>query len=751
MATPSETLATAQVHLQAGRLPEAEAIFQEVLTVEPHHATCLHGLGLIAFRRLEWARAVDLLELAVRYNPDNAHAHAQLAAALQNNAQPDEALKHFERALASRPDDPETHHNMGMTLRVLGRLEEAAEHYRRALDLRPNYPEAHAAFGVVMLALGRPEEAIVSLRRALALRPEDPDSHNDLGVVLMDQGRPEEAIARYEQALALRPDYTEAHFNYGTALTHEGRFDEAVVRFQRVLALKPDHVDALLKLSGAFGTLLRREDAVESLERALKIKPDIPLLRIGLCMAQLPILYRDVAEIAACRLRYEECLTRLSGDFDQGRVEGDLAAAVGSSHPFYLAYQGYNDRDLQRVYGTLMCRAVARSYPDVQLPAAPGPGEKVRVGIVAGLFRNHTVWKLLIKGWLTQLDLQKFQVFGYHTAAQQDGETERARKLCDRFVQGPLSVGRWREEIGKDAPHVLIYPDIGMDPGAGQLGAQRLAPVQCLSWGHPNTSGYPTMDYFLSSELMEPRDGDDHYVERLVRLPNLGLYYEPLEVPSMEVDRAQLGLRSDAIVYWSGQSLFKYLPQYDEIYPRIAREVGNCQFAFIRFHAGSEVTRTFRSRLEQAFAAFGLNAADHCVFLPRLPTEVFVAAVGVCDVVLDVPTWSGGNTTLEGLAHDTPIVTWPGPLMRGRHTAAILRRMGIAETIADTIDDYVAISVRLAHDSSWRTSVKQRMAATKGGVYRDRAYISALEDFLWSTAHGEALPRDPARSGQVLE
>ena len=47
--------------------------------------------------------------------------------------------------------------------------------------------------------------------------------------------------------------------------------------------------------------------------------------------------------------------------------------------------------------------------------------------------------------------------------ALQDGATEKARKLCDRFVQGPLPVRRWREEIVKDASHVLIYPDIGMD------------------------------------------------------------------------------------------------------------------------------------------------------------------------------------------------------------------------------------------------------------------------------------------------
>src|SRR5262249_28988235 len=141
----------------------------------------------------------------------------------------------------------------------------------------------------------------------------------------------------------------------------------------------------------------------------------------------------------------------------------------------------------------------------------------------------------------------------------------------DRFVQGPLPLDRWRQEILADAPHLLIYPGVGMDPISAQLAAQRLAPVQCNSWGHPDTSGFPTLDYYLSSDLMEPPDGQDHYTERLVRLPNLSIYSEPIEQPPASITRQDLGLRSTAIVYWCGQSLFKYLPQFDEVFPRIAR------------------------------------------------------------------------------------------------------------------------------------------------------------------------------------
>src|SRR5262249_50844727 len=150
---------------------------------------------------------------------------------------------------------------------------------------------------------------------------------------------------------------------------------------------------------------------------------------------------------------------------------------------------------------------------------------------------------------------------------QQDAETKILASFCDRFVQGPLTIERWREAILGDAPHVLIYPEVGMDPVAVLLAAQRLAPTQCNSWGHPETSGFPTIDYFLSIDLMAPPDVQEYYRGELVRLPILSAYLDPLAPPAISLDRSELGLRETAVVYWCGQSLYKYLPQFDQVFP----------------------------------------------------------------------------------------------------------------------------------------------------------------------------------------
>jgi predicted O-linked N-acetylglucosamine transferase (SPINDLY family) len=235
---------------------------------------------------------------------------------------------------------------------------------------------------------------------------------------------------------------------------------------------------------------------------------------------------------------------------------------------------------------------------------------------------------------------------------------------------------------------------------------------------------------------MEPPDAETFYTEKLVRLPNLSIYYDSSDAEPVDVTREELGLRPNATAFWSGQSLFKYLPQYDDALVRIAREVGDCQIVFLRHFGAPRNTAMLRERLTRAFAAAGMRADDHCIFLDRMSQSKFVAAAGLCDVFLDSIGWSGCNSALECLSQALPIVTFEGKTMRGRHCAAILRMLDVSETIATTIDDYVAIAARLGQDRQFRQTISARMAANRSKVYRDRASVTALEDFIERSVRG---------------
>lgn len=608
-----------------------------------------------------------------------------------------------------------------------GRSAKAEELCRAIHEIDPNHPGALQVLSLVAHERGNLDRAAELLRRAIVLDPARAASHNNLGVVLCKMGRCSDGIASYRRAIALDPAYAVAHSNLGAAYTGESRPEEAIVECEKAIELQPDYADAHYNLATAYHRQGRWKEAVAQFETALRVNPNHVDAKFALCMAELPVLFDDEPEIASRRDAYAR---RLQAFVDgQGRL-ADLAGGVGTAQPFQLAYQGRNDRELQSLYGAFVCRVMADRYPASGMAAPALPGERVRVGIVSGYFRRHSNWKIPIKGWVSQIDRSRFEVFGYHTGTTRDRETDAAAALCDRFVQGPLAIDDWRRVILSDAPHVLIYPEIGMDPVAVKLAAQRLAPVQCNSWGHPETSGFPTIDYYLSSELMEPADAQSHYSERLVSLPNLSVFYESAATEPAVVSWAERGLRPSGKVFWCGQSLFKYLPRFDIVFPRIAREVGDCQFAFIHFPGGAHIRTLFERRLDWAFGEAGLKSAEYCVILPHLDPGSFAALMQRSDVVLDTIGWSGCNSTLESLQFDLPSVTMPGTLMRSRHTMAIFSMMNIPQVIANTVDEYIEIAVRLAKDDVWRTEIRNAIAANKHRLYCDRACVAALEDFL---------------------
>jgi tetratricopeptide (TPR) repeat protein len=641
----------------------------------------------------------------------------------------------------------------------LGRWNEAESLYKQIVQILPNLElEAEqdslkhqenliaiiTNLGTVLRQQGKLEEAAQTYRQAIALKPDFAEAYNNLGNTLGGQGKLTEAIETYQQSIALKPDFAEAYNNLGNALQDQGKLEEAVQAYQHAISLNPDFAEAHYNLGNIFHGQGKLEEAIEAYHQTLKSNPDFTQAQFGICISQLPVIYSSFEEIQLRRNNYQNHLQNLAQSYQaaEPQARAKAAEAVGSLQPFFLAYQGLNDRDLQQIYGETICQLMASRYPQWSQPIVLSPlkpNEKIRVGVFSGFFYNHSVWKIPVKGWVQNLDRNKFELFGYYTDSRRDRETVIAERAFDKFIQGSFPVERWCETIAQDKLHVLIFPEFGMDPTTVQLGCLRLAPIQITSWGHPDTSGMPTIDHYLSSDLMEPDKAQEHYTEKLVRLPNLSIYYTPLPVPTPRRSKQDIGMAEDEILFWCCQSLYKYLPQHDDVFPRIAKAVGKCKFVFIEYIKGNYITERFRQRLSGAFEQFGLNYQDYCLFLPRLDAATFAGTAAIADVLLDSIGWSGCNSTLESIAHDIPVVTLPGDLMRGRHTLAILNMMGIQETIASSKEEYIELAARLGRDPHYRQEISRQIADNKYKLYGDLQPIVALENFLLTAVHKKVL------------
>ena len=216
-------------------MPEAEAIYREVLQVDPKNADVLYLLGTIAYQVGKHDRCIELLERALASKPQFAEALSMRGNALQALNRHEAALASFDQALAINPQFADALCNRGSALQALNRYEEALASYDKALSIRPDLAQALCNRGNVLKALKRHEAALASLDQALALNPDFPDALNNRAAVLRELKRYEEALVCYDKALALKPDFTLAHLNRAHVLLDLKRKADAIEAYRKAL------------------------------------------------------------------------------------------------------------------------------------------------------------------------------------------------------------------------------------------------------------------------------------------------------------------------------------------------------------------------------------------------------------------------------------------------------------------------------------------------------------------------------------
>ncbi|UZQ53645.1 tetratricopeptide repeat protein [Trichothermofontia sichuanensis B231] len=736
----------------AGHWIEAIKKYLAYLEENEYDAEAWHDLGMTFFKLGNYSDALRAVSTALNLDDAVALRHYSLGMVLQHSGQVDAAIAAYYQALERDPNMIDAYNNIGTLLMQQDRLSEAEAIYRQATVIKPDHFGAYLNLGNIAFVLQNYDAAIAAYETALRCKPGYPDSLMNLAIALEKKGDIQQANLYFAQAYEALGDYgsvikyyqqylnlvedkstisPDIYLGLANAYQIQNHFSEAIATCQEGAAFYPNDPEFALRLVHILQQAGQTQAAIQVARDASVQFPDNLALKLAIGLT-LPVIYESEAEIEIYREHFIESLTQLVNQtpLDTELNRRQALKSLNYRTTFLLQYQGKDDRDLQRMYGEFVHRVMVTNYPQwsqpLSLPAL-SPGGRLRVGYVSDCLRFHTVGQLFI-GWLKHADQNKFETYCYHLNAIQDQNTQKYRLYSRAFHHIPNDLEAVCQQIINDRLHILVFLDLGMYPLATQIAALRLAPIQCLTWGHPITSGLPTIDYFLSSDLMEPENGDEHYTEQLVRLPNISIAYEKPIVPEVENPRAEFGFAENDIIYLSCQSLFKYLPRYDFIFPAIAQQVKRARFAFIS-HSSQYITDILRERLYRAFKEFNLDYEQFCIILPRLNHQPYLRLNLAADIFLDTLSWSGGNTTLEAIACGLPVVTCPGEFMRGRHAYGILRQMGVTATIAHNESEYIEIAVRLGRDVAWRAEICQQMQAGQAQLYEDVTCVRALEDF----------------------
>ncbi|MEX0775065.1 MAG: tetratricopeptide repeat protein [Phycisphaeraceae bacterium] len=244
--------------LDLGRAAEALPHLQRAVELDGTIADDRVALGraLVELGRAAEAQAhyQAALERTSSGEVASVDAHNGMGLALLAQKQPQQAMRHFERALALRPDLAETHYNLGLAMIALDQYNDAARQFGACIKLQPDHAMAHHNLGSILFLANELPAAIAHYRRAIAALPGYLDAYVNLGQALVASNQLDDAAAAYRQAIAHQPNHPVAHLLLAQTLHRQGKLDAAVAEYRLALAQQPNWPDAMASLARLLAT-----------------------------------------------------------------------------------------------------------------------------------------------------------------------------------------------------------------------------------------------------------------------------------------------------------------------------------------------------------------------------------------------------------------------------------------------------------------------------------------------------------------
>lgn len=585
---PTQLFSQAQRHHQQGQFPQAEQLYRQVVELLPHHAEAKHLLGIVCSQQGKHNEGVNWILQAIQRQP----AH------------------------------PPYYNNLGLVYAKMQKWKNAQEAFRAATRLAPQFAEAWFNLANVTKSAGKIEEAIRYYKKTIKLTPNHARALYNFGNTLLANGKPKSAREQFEKAIAVDPNYADAHNNLGSALEAWSEYDQARIHYERSVALKPSFLDAVKNLANAYIREGNYEKGHELLEQYLKQRYNSEWDDLILANCS-PIIFESSTAIE----KYQQELLASLQKYLQQNLPFDFAnlherQLEPSSN---LPYQGKGTKTIKLLYGKLFNRYL----PEIQRKT-PLQNVKPHIGFV--VTNGHEgVFMKCMAGILNNFDLNRFQVTIVCSLPHGEQKLRPAIKHpLVNYLGIPKELDQALQVIARANFDVLHYWEVGTDYQNYFLPYFRLAPVQCATWGWPTTSGIPQMDYFLSCELLEGEQADEHYSEQLIRFKKLPTYYYRPPVPAELASIESFDLPKDTPIYLCAQNLRKVHPDFDQLIKMILEKDENGQIVFIQ-DSRSNITNLLKNRLAQIC---GVNA-NRIHFLPRMSAERYLNLVAKVDVILD--------------------------------------------------------------------------------------------------------------------
>jgi predicted O-linked N-acetylglucosamine transferase (SPINDLY family) len=634
-----------------------------------------------------------------------------LGAIFADQGKLEEAVNHHRKAVEINPSYAEGYNNLGIALQKLKQLDEAVINYKKALKLKPNFATAYNNLATALKHLNNLDEALINCKKAVEINPDFADAHNNLGNILKDLDQLEQSSECFKKAIDIKPDHADAYNNLGVVFNELGEFQKAISCYQKAIDIKPDYADAHYNLGNVLDELKKHKEAIISYEKVIQINPNYAVAHYNL--GNVLKVLGEFQKAIGC---YQKAI---NSKYNFASAYNNMLFTLFYLEPdpkFYLSRAKEFRSSLKPINDDLLLKYQYSIKP-----------KKLRIGFVSGDFKEHPVGFFLLDT-LNHLKNENLELIAYSNSKIKDN---LSIKLKSHFTE-------WHEiddlddievinQIRKDGIHILF--DLSGHSANNRLPifVNKPAPLQ-VSWiGHLASTGIPEIDYIIGDPCVTPPESKEHFVEKILCLPNTWCFSKPdFKIEKIETIPA---LKNGFVTFGCFNNPHKLNEKVINSWAKILNTVPDSKLILKN---GMFRYKLLKEKIIYLFKKHQINI-DRLILEEGSPRKELLETYNKIDIALDPFPYSGGTTSCEAIWMEVPVLTKKGSTFMSRMTESINYNCGLPDWVAIDEKEYIAKAIGFSANLELLSETKKnlRQGIHNTSLFNASLFAKHFKDNMW--------------------
>ena len=642
---------------------------------------------------------------------DPSQEEIELILRLFNSKKLTEAKQEVDNKIIKYPNSFILFNILGAILSEQKQLDKAVENYKKSIKINPNYAEGYNNLGVALHKLDRLEEASDTYKKAIGLKSEFAEAFNNLGNVTCDLNRPKDALQYFEKAIKINSSFAMAYYNLGATYQDLENYEKALDYFKMVIKIQPDYAAVYNNIGMIFSNLKKFDESLSSYNKAIEINP-------GYAKA-----YNNLANLLSDLRRYDEA----SAAYQQAiKIKPDYTIAY-SNLLFNLNYKtdfDPNEYLLEAKKFRLNCQPKKNLSFQYQYETKP---TKLRLGLVSADFGNHPGGYFSLST-LRELSKKNFELIAYSNFDREDEFSSHFRSLFSKWnsIQKKKD-DKVVEQIFTDGIHILIDLQGHSAKNRLPIFVHKPAPIQA-SWLAPGSTGIPEIDYFIGSPHITPKSEEKHYVEKVLRLPEISQCFTP---PDFDMKINSLpALKNNFITFGCVNKITKINDDVIALWSKILLSISNSKLLIKNQNLDNKkITENFLERFKKQ----GISKNRLILRGGSITRKELLEVYNEIDIVLDPFPFQGNTTTCEAVWMGVPAIVLKGDRYLFHFGESINANLNMYDWIAENRNAYVSKAIKFSSDVDQLSKIRMnlRKIALQSPVFDALRLSEHFSQMLW--------------------